>query len=462
MAGGILIFWLIIFLIRTVRKSNGEENTNQETQWPLIIGFFIWVASAISLSVALPYKEPIDGVIVAIVVILLLPSVWLKVPIKAGWIVPTYCLSFLALRINGDALRAGAAFNSYRAMLNKRDFPADKRAEVIEWLRSRVMRHKGNINGGDMMMFLLLAIDSGNQTVLPHLDAMSHLPKKSTPTPLARFAFAHLVAHALADKNWLTVGRVSMEWRKNWRLPLASLIECCYHRAAKSKKVNPLTYWSLWLRCGCPSWLSKLPLDVVGLQNTPAGKEDWPSIKTNLVISSLRGEPQEQGNMATMLSADWRDHWHKRAYALHCHDAEKAVALIEQSLQHVIGSPSPEQNHVTPNGKDVSDVFTRLRYQADAIYRRQTSGDLRAGAIEFQEWLNFIETYGQLSVNDHSRYEAYSIVESVVWNWMADLWNIRTEKQLAFMMCSYMYPHAKEFQSEAVEVYGKVLRGEIS
>lgn len=81
--------------------------------------------------------------------------------------------------------------------------------------------------------------------------------------------------------------------------------------------------------------------------------------------------------------------------------------------------------------------------------------------MEFQEWLNFVSVYEQLAVDDNDRYEAYSLVEGVVWNWMADLWNIKKERQLAFVMCGYMNPHAREFGSEASRVYEQVLRGEL-
>ncbi|WP_250461812.1 hypothetical protein [Microbulbifer litoralis] len=451
-----VIAWLIFFAIRA---SNGNQGgTKKSTTWPRITGFFIWVTAIVALLASIPADAPVRVAVLVAALLLLFPSVWIRLPIRAGWVAPSYYLSFLILRVNGHALRAGAAFNAYRALLHKRGAPEAFREQTVGRLRDRIMRHKGKISSGDMLLSILLDTEKGSPGAMRRLERMDLLRKEQVPLPMIRFAFARLMADALADGDWQRVATLSNRWRRKWRLPLASLIECCYHRHMQTRRVNPLDFFLLRLQCGWPGWLSQLPLARAEQASAP-DDGDPAALKLKLVQRALSGKPLEQDSAAAgqLLPPQQLDAWSARAQALHCREPAAAVAAIEQSLAVLCGGDAGPAD----SGRADNEPLTRLRYHAQSIQRRQAGGDLQAGSMEFREWLHFTAVYEQLADDDNDRYEAYSLVEGVVWNWMADLWNIKKERHLAFVMCGYMNPHAREFGSEASKVYEQVLRGDL-
>jgi len=460
MGGAVIIIWLIIFAINASRGK--EQPAKNATNWPQIFGIIIWLAAIIALLASAPYDTPARVATLIATLFMLLPSVWIRLPVKAGWIAPSYYLSFLLLIVNGQALRAGAAFNAYRALLNKRNACGDFRRETISRLRGKTMRSKGNITSSDMLLCVLLDTDQDTADAMRRLETMSLLRKETVSVRMIRFAFARLMASALAEENWKKIALLSNSWRSKWRLPLASLIECCYHRRMKTRAVNPVTFRYLWLRCGCPRWISQLPLDKAE-NGTELDQNDPAQLKQQLVQYALSNQPIDRDNLSPehLLPAEQFAVWKQRAQALHCRAPDAAVAGIERSLATISGNAATDQPMTGVSGQDIEEALARLRYHAESIHRRQTGGDLQVGSVEFQEWLNFISIYEQLTSDRNDRYEAYSLVEIIVWNWMADLWNIKKERHLAFLMCGYMNPHAREFGSEASRVYEQVLRGEL-
>lgn len=454
-----VIVWLIFF---AVRASNGNQSTAKKTTtWPRVLGLVVWLIAIVALIISSPYDTPASAATLIAVLLAMFPSAWIQLPVKAGWVAPSYYLSFLILRVNGHALRAGAAFNAYRALLNKRGAPEAFREQTMDRLHDRIMRNKGKISSGDMLLCILLNTEKGDPGAMRRLERMDLLRKEQVPLPMIRFAFARLMADALADEDWQRVATLSNRWRRKWQLPLASLIECCYHRHMHTRRVNPLDFFLLRLQCGWPGWLSQLPLARAEQASAP-DDSDPAALKLKLVQYALAEKPIERdsGIAGQLLPPEQLTTWSARAQALHCREPASAVAGIERSLAAISGGAgTPPESAESARCND--DSLTRLRYHAQSIQRRQASGDLQAGPVEFQEWLNFVSVYEQLTVDDNDRYEAYSLVEGVVWNWMADLWNIKKERQLAFVMCGYMNPHAREFGSEASRVYEQVLRGEL-
>ncbi|WP_308364965.1 MULTISPECIES: hypothetical protein [unclassified Microbulbifer] len=462
MAGAVvIIIWIIFFALR---GSNSDQSTAKKTTtWPRVLGLVVWLIAIVALIISSPYDTPASAAILIAVLLAMFPSVWIRLPIKIGWIAPSYYLSFLILRVNGHALRAGAAFNAYRALLNKRNASEEFRRKTIRWLHSQVMRNKGKISSGDMLLCVLLDAEKNDTDTIRQLEILYFLRKKSVPLPMIRFAFARLTAGLLANEDWKRIAITSNKWRSKWSLPLASLIEYCYHRRMKTRYVDPASYFFLWLRCGCPRWLSQLPLDKAAEQSADLDDCDPAQLKQRLVQCALSSKPIDRDKLSHehLLPAGQLAVWKERAQALHCREPEAAVAGIERSLATISGNAATDQPMTNASGQDTEEALTRLRFHAESIHRRQTGGHLQAGSVEFQEWLNFIAVYEQLANDSNDRYEAYSLVEVIVWNWMADLWNIKKERHLAFMMCGYMNPHAREFGSEASRVYEQVLAGKV-
>ncbi|MFV8780844.1 hypothetical protein ACNKU7_00345 [Microbulbifer sp. SA54] len=448
-----ILFWVLFFALRAYNNS-GHHGRKVASPVRLLV-VLIWAAAIIAYFVFAPYDSPASVALLIAGILLLFPSIWIRVPIAAGWVIPSYYFSFFILKVNGHAVRAGAAFNGYRALLRKRRISPEARQKTLAWLRKKIDRKKGRITSGDMLLHAALNTDSAPDELEQQLEILFFLRKECVPLPMIRFCFARILAQALGEQDWKKVAALSNKWRSKWRLPLASLIELCYHRRMKTRSVDPFSYFFLWLECGCPRWLSQLPFDQA-TEDSSAAAEDPANLKLALVEAALAGKPLDTDRLHAQewLTQDKVATWKARAQTLHCRNPDAAIAAIEQSVTDASGNsmaaPVPGE-----------DALTRLRYHARSIHRRQASKQLQAGSIEFQEWLNFVSVYGQLAHDDNDRYEAYSLVEGVVWNWMADLWNIKKERHLAFMMCGYMNPHAQEFGSEAGRVYKQVLNGEL-
>ncbi|WP_444928931.1 hypothetical protein ACJJIF_13805 [Microbulbifer sp. SSSA002] len=458
---GIFLFlWVAYYIFKSITEEDKPES--QSFNGARVFGLVIWLIAFLALTLSLRYDASVGLAVPAVALLVMFPSIWIKLPIKLGWITPSYYLSFTARIAYGQSMHARAAFNAYQAMLNKPGISEELRRTTLSRLRSKVMRSEGNITSNDMLACILFDTDKGGPETTRLLESVYFLRRETVSQNMIRFAFARLMASALAEEDWQKVAFISNRWRSKWRIPLASLIEACYHRQMKTRPVNPVAFRYLWLHCGCPKWLDKLPLPTPE-DGTVALASSREEIKRQVVLKAFvaKSPTGDTPALEQLLPSEQLEEWEKRAQALHCRDPQAALDTLVKSLTSALGNSSAPDAVDDSSEQVIDEAMTRLRYQVRSIYRRQTSRRLQAGSVEFQEWLNLMSLYEQLAVDCNDRFAAYSLVESVVWNWMADLWNRKRERQLAFFICGYMNPDARKFNSEASEVYEQVLKGKL-
>ena len=463
MSGLVGVIWIIIIIYRIANRDKESKSAKTTTQWPLVIGFLVWFGAASTLIYIYPIDRTSDVGVIAAIVILCVPWLWLWIPIQAGWVKGTYYLSFMRLRSYGESLRAGAAFNALCALDQKSSVTSDARREHVEWIRRKACETSKRATSGALMMWVLLEFDKDSDRFAKPLSDMHHVKKGTVPTEMATYAFARLMAYWLPKKDWDQIARISNQWRKKWRLPLATLIELHYHKVTGTAKVGTLAYWYFWMRCGSPYWLHRLPIGDAGDSSDDDGADmDWDAVKASVVVAALDGQRclfEESG--AALLPENWRHKWRRRAELLHCRDADASLENIVMSLGAM--SQLSEDSQGGERDEEAADyALTRIRYLANAIRVRQESGKLQSGMVEFQEWLNLSEVFEALIDDSNMDFQAFSILEYTVWNWMADLWNIKAEKSLSYMLCSYMHPYASKFGSESRSAYRAVLVGEVA
>lgn len=468
MGGGIVALWIIILIARSVSSGSEQKGKPIPAESGLsVMALVVWMVCFILLLPTLAEGDwTLRLVIWPLVILFLLPSQVARLTIRLGLVRTSYCLGRLALYANRRSQLAGALFYGWRALQRH---PRDSRryARGLDFLQWRLQRPKV-FSGGIMLMQLLMRMDDlDEERRYARLRLMKHLDFETIPRALARHAFDVLAAHALARGDWAEIRASGDTWRRACYVPLAGLLVTHHKRARGEKRFADIGLRYLyWLGSGRPKWLDQLPpvpLDTAETAAAPAA----PSHDALLAQAAAR---VRHGQALAPLQADWLASlrspgfaatWTSRAAALGCRDTTGAVEAVRASVRSCLahGDTSVLDDDAQAQALDLQ--FEKLRFLTRAITRRQESQQLMPGNLEFEEFLNFCELLHSFTGSQTVRYQAYAIAEHAVWNWMADLWNLRLERGLAYFMCGAMIVPASEFGSEAARVYNQILRREI-
>lgn len=468
MGGGIVAFWVLILIIRAAsggseKKAKPIPAESGSSVMPLVV----WMICFFSLLTTLADGEWIMRLIIwPLIVLFMWPTSLARLTIRLGWVRTSYCLGRLALSANRRSHLAGALFYGWRA-LQRHPRDSQRYARGLEFLQWRV-QHAKVFSGGVMLMQMLMNLGSlDEERRYARLRLMKYLDFETIPRALARHAFKLLAAHALARGDWAEIRASGDAWRRACYVPLAGLLVTHHQRGRGEKHYADIGLRYLyWLGSGRPKWLDQLPPvspDTAEAAASPAAPTR-DALLAQAAARVQRGQPLaplQADWMATLRSPDFAATWTSRAAALGCRDVENAVEAVRTSVRTCLahGDTSVLDNDAQAQALDIQ--FEKLRFLARAIIRRQEGRQLMTGSLEFEEFLNFHELLSAFVGSQTVRYQAYAIAEHAVWNWMADLWNLRRERGLPFFMCGAMVVPASEFGSEAARVYNQILRREI-
>ena len=113
---------------------------------------------------------------------------------------------------------------------------------------------------------------------------------------------------------------------------------------------------------------------------------------------------------------------------------------------------------------DIQSDFERLPglafLQKMIVERRRSPKQLLNGSFELEAWLSIAESIQKLSHDAQSRQQAFAMIKGICWELVADLWNIKKERQLAYMISKHLLPMASEaLENDVAEVLRGIVTG---
>ncbi len=137
--------------------------------------------------------------------------------------------------------------------------------------------------------------------------------------------------------------------------------------------------------------------------------------------------------------------WLERATVLGVWDLHQAESLIDSSLNKVIAlktgtliSEEDEQwEHYERHHKN-------LQYIMQSVESRLQAKSLGHGIQNYLDWLKIKTILHELANDEGFQSAAFSSVHLTLWNWVADLWNIKKERCLVHFIASNCGPWARD------------------
>ncbi|MBV1921871.1 MAG: hypothetical protein KUG73_14430 [Pseudomonadales bacterium] len=468
---GILLFYLIILLVKaiiriTIRLVNALIGNTGNTQKPISAPLRIFLIVILGFSAALTIISlNIEGMgystlVLIPIAVFYFPSVFAKLSIHLGLVNASYYLGKIALfRHHKDTL-GGAIFFGWLAS-NKH--VGETHANDITWLEKKLCSSKEPLGSGSIVMHILLkqeiADDAEIYNLLRHLRDIN--PNR-LPGDIARYASRVMLAKDLASNDWKTIQPTLKQWIPLGYNPLAKWLSK-HHRKYIEKKITPYI-WIDYLLAGAPRWRENLP-NLQQASLPPSLNKKTAATLSAIVQAEWWAENQEEFDYQ-LLDKKWkhlldseafRSTTQKRIESLGCFDTEGTYKDILNSIEDQQSIRNADLNFEnTANYQIREGQIKRLQIIARSINNRQHIESPMAAPHELEEWLSVAQLLKQLGTDEHTKSQAYHIIQEACWNWVVDLYKIREEKTLVYLISKSLYPYAKKYGEEkfAQMLYG--------
>lgn len=382
------------------------------------------------------------------------PSFIAQIFIRVGWVRASYYLGRIASFRHANDIPAGALFYGWLALQRR---PEEEKPLLKSWLDKKVERNGYDFGTGRMVMYVLLNSEKvSDREVYDRLRVLKDASPQGVPSNLGAYVFKWMLASDLAGKNWEDIVTTCNQWRLVRFIPLASYIVAYHARATNSEKIElgMFAYPIVYLLAGRPSWVKDLPMPKV----LTKGNNDSDSNSTG---NELIDVSQEQvitaewqayinsSDEQVKLDAGWKvlfedesfkKKWLERVSELSNFNQEKILATLEESISDFLsvrGGVNIESDAVY---EEIEHGLSRIRILMNAVEKRRVQRALLNGNYEFKEWLRIHTLIRSLSQYDQIDTQVYYLVRDISWNWVADLYNIKKEKGLAFLISKSLRP----------------------
>ncbi len=220
MSGGVIAFWVLFLILRSINASNRDQASPAAAAAPKPVSThpwylgLLWLAALSSLIASLIAGATMEG----LGWLWALPAVWLFVLSFPDFtarrlLAPTGCprLAYLVTTFSfvGEAydLRGRAALHAALAVLADKDRPGT----AIRWIEER-MKRDTPVRGAGLVAVGVLALARGDRDEARRLfEGIEEVDPRILPGTAARLASDWLVADAAASGKWLRVRRLA--WR---------------------------------------------------------------------------------------------------------------------------------------------------------------------------------------------------------------------------------------------------------
>ena len=474
-----IIVWFVMYLINKNKRGAIQHDSSASYAFGVWVVIFLVFATGIGLSNTL--FLPVIALLIAVVV--MQPALWGQYAIGRGWVRTAYFLGLTALWVNSRSRVGGGFFYGWLALQQHRGDPGRYEAGRA-FLQDRQDALARQMDCGELLMQLILQRDQMEEERFYRRLLTVGCLSSGAPKALARYAFRLLAAHALARGDWENLIQAAPEWRKGHSLWLANYFLYRHDRLLYGEPLSGLDRFVERRKYKPPVWEAQLPsLNLSAEQAARLEEEAIRRFRSGPAVSgapalpvaahlggeALRRQSWALGGHAAVpetLAQCWHQEldaperlafWQARARELGCRDADAALAGLRQSVDGWLAYAAARATGEAVAAVDIDRLFENLRFKTRAINNRLAQKNLMNGSVEFEEFLGLMDLFDQLAGDPVRQHQAYVIFEGAAWNWMADLWNERQEKWLAWFICARLYPYARSVDSPAAKEYGRLL-----
>lgn len=470
-----IVIGLIILAYRLSRDSNqptgtsGDKPASSNVSLQLCLALLmVWFGALIIWFVIIEQHREIPSLaVVAVLYIVISPYLTSRLTALCGLVKTSYYLGGLSHVVfarnpySAGLLRGVQAAHKLKGNDNKR--------EALQWLKNKWLSRRGKIYSGDMVMATIIECHLTHPNDAHHiakqLKQLEGIARASIPQAISRHAFKYALTPALAANQWQELYDVAKQWDTPANNRLAKYVRhYCGAYIFKQRDASKIksAYYKLFT-------LPFKALFTLHARNRADEDYDTQLAHKRYDLASLTkahtiSEEEAASYQARILSETNTLKWQQRAKELGAWQQEEAWQTIEKSVQQCLS----QKSSATLNGAEDSQYFDNidkqyknLNYLGHSISRRLATKDLGHGAQNFLDWAKMEAILNDIASDPSAHISAFQSIENIIWNWVADLWNIKKERCLVHYICVKCSPLAfKTGNQELHNLLTGISRGE--
>ena len=466
--GAILCLWLIIYLVNRFLVKGSVDGDNLPVS--IVIPCFMWFVNAVIFALLLEIFKDFPIISQTVLTFLLLfllffPSVISWFTVKLGMVKTSFYLGQLARVYFYRNYFAGGLLRGFQAVQKIKN-EADKK-QALFWLRSRYLTRKRYLFSGEIVMFII--IDSlikepdNYENLARQLSLLNGIPKKSVPKGVSLLAIKYSLAETLPTNDWQKVCSISKQWDTPAYNRIAKYLLAfhTFHFEASTIKNKLKYYWCvlfiwrfMWRFSAIKAWAisnkSSNEDDIVmGTSNDSAIPIEsvWHAVLQKKCIDNALSD--------RLFSKENEIKWSERAKELGVWQFDGVwQGLLASSRVLEDSSEETEHNAISSDQSylEIEEHINALKYIERSIEKKIEPRLLGTGIEHSIDWIKILNILDYLEVDKAAKISAFSGCYITLWNWIAALWNDKSEYRLAHSIANECLPLARECGYEDFEV----------
>jgi len=420
-AGSFFLIFLVIAIVNALRGGggvSGDQRGRRHGRWTLV---FIFLA-----------------VLLYVIADLTACFGWVRVSYYLGK------LNIFSLGRDPKALDLYRAFQAASRISNE-----EKRREAMRWLYEKCHKEKGKLFSGQMIMFII--IDA--QLTRPHdhsylvkrLGLLKYIASVSIPKPVSILASKHALAPALANKDWNNIRAVCDQWdtpAKNYLVKY--LREFHGHYICKDLYFSKINCWFYKLRI-----LTQREL-LTFCQQSLAELEQTQEVSTgeDPKIQLLQAQAPLESELITSIreelsNLEQKERWLKRAEELGVKQVPESWDMLMDSINQC--NKLKIESEVIESEQEYQrfEQLHKNLFYINASISKKLDKKMKGSSLpHLLDWLQVMHILQELQINKANQLQAFDRIHLTLWDWVADLWNIRKDRCLVHQIAMACHPLA--------------------
>ncbi|HED33138.1 MAG TPA: hypothetical protein ENJ08_02825 [Gammaproteobacteria bacterium] len=378
--------------------------------------------------------------------IFLFPGFFSKITSVFGWVKTSYYLGRISYFYFNRNVFAGALMRGLQATYHQRS--NETREKSLRFLKSRYLRRKARIYSGEMVLiviidaFLLRPNDA--QYMARQLRLLQGIGRASIPKCVSIYASKLALAPALANNDQGEIHKLIYQWSTpatNYITEYLKRVHMVHFRDAGFFTHLSCKYRQLFMIK--KPLLVNFPKHLKATEKHSKDTTDRQSSVEYLFSTQAMEQDRAQRYREIMLSESQQSHWKKRAQTLGVWQADQAWNDIARSVERCLSQKTNTITHLDDSQNEQIDKLQKnLHYICQSISRRRETEDLGYGVQNFMDWIKIRQILHELKVDSIAFDTAFITNHNIIWNWVADLWNIKKERCLVHFIASVCAPIA--------------------
>lgn len=445
--GGIGLVIIIVFIaIRwssSAKGVSGDKVSDHKGNLLAVLSiFFLGFIFSWKLSESAIFIYPVFASI------FLFPSILSRLTVRLGLVKISYFLGSISYFYFRRNVFAGALMRGLQATHHQRTDEAKRKS--LRFLKSRYLRRRATTYSGEMVLVViidaLLLKPHDKKYMAQQLKLLQGIGKTSIPKCVSVYASKLALAPALANDDQQEIHKLIYQWSTpatNYITEYLRRVHLVHFRGA-----------GFFTRLSCryrQLFMVKKPLLVnfpkhlkASEKNNNNATDDKKPVEYLFSIQTME-EDRVQHYHDKMLSDNQQSHWKKRAQELGVWQADEAWDEITHSVRRCLSQKSNTSNTRDDlQNEQIDKLQKNLHYICQSVSRRLESNDLGYGVQNFMDWIKIRQILYELKVDSIAFDTAFTTNHNIIWNWVADLWNIKKERCLAHFIANVCAPVAKD------------------